>query len=116
MASKCITDDCFTNVSGLIEHVHCAVHRTCNSNSLSNPEACERCMVHWTNLKDNIGLAPTSRKLLKTLFKQMRGSSTFNKAVVFKNKDFRNTYWPLFRLKSSQPNEVISDSEQGRFY
>ena len=84
MGSKCLADDCINQVSGSIDHVHCAVHRTCNYNSLYNPEACERFMVHWTNVKDNIGLAPASRKLLKSLFKQMRGSTVFDKAVVFK--------------------------------
>ena len=68
-------------------------------------------MVHWNHIKDNGGLAPASRKIIKTLLKQMRVSSTFNKTVAWKNEEFKNTYRPFFKFKSSQPNEVVSDSE-----
>ena len=107
--SESITEACNSNVSGLIGHVSCAVHRACNDNSFYNPE---NCMVHWNHIKDNGGLAPASRKIIKTLLKQMRGSSTFNEMVAWKNEEFKNTYRPLFKFKSSQPNEVVSFPNQ----
>ena len=64
-----------------------------------------------TRLKDNDSLAPSSRKIIKNLLTQMRASSTFDKKVAFKNEAFKDTYWPLFKFKSSKPNKVVSDSE-----
>ena len=68
-------------------------------------------MVQWTNIKDNPGLAQASRKILRNLFRQMRGSTAFDKSIDFKDIVFKDTYWHLYKVKSNQPNELVSDSE-----
>ena len=41
----------------------------------------------------------------------MRGSTAYNKTVVFKDNFFREAYWQLYKFKSNQPYEIVSDSE-----
>ena len=56
-------------------------------------------------------LAPTSRKIIKALFKSMQGSTAFGKKIIWKSENFRDIYMPFYEFKSSKPQDVISDSE-----
>ena len=127
MPVKCAQESCNNQVSQSIGHLHCAIHRDCFNNSDYDPESCEFCMTHWTNLRENNDSASESKKILKALVKKMRDSQSFKRTINFVNQQFRINHYHLLNLKSysahksSNPTSgyiteqsVISDAESSR--
>ena len=100
MALKCAQDSCNNQVSPYIGHKNCARRRACFNDSKYDPEACEICLTHWSNIKDNNELASDSKKTLKSLIRKMYDSNSFKRNIKFVNEEFKLNHWDLVSLKS----------------
>ena len=71
MKSVCALESCNRQVSSSIGHIHCAKHRACFNNSKYDPEQCDVCMAHWSNIRNDNEFALESKNIIKSLIRNM---------------------------------------------